>query len=112
MVRRRAGCCTTAPWVAEELQLPYEELVADIRLLLANGERYQGADVYRYVMRRIWWAWPLYVLTTLPLLRTLFDAAYRRFADNRYWISRTCHMPAKTPLEADFGEGRPRTPSP
>lgn len=89
-----------APWVAEKLPLPYEELVSDIRLLLTDGSDLQGAEVYRYVMRRIWWAWPIYFLSTLPLLRTIFDGAYRRFADNRYWISRTCHMPAKPPGSA------------
>jgi hypothetical protein len=84
-----------APWVAETLALTPEELALDIRLLLASGETREGADVYRYVMRRIWWVWPLWVLTVTPGLSWLFDSAYRVFADNRYWISRTCHMPAK-----------------
>lgn len=82
-----------AQWVHERLHLSPEDLVADIRLILVNGDTRRGADVYRYVMQRIWWAWPIYVLTTVPGLRQVFDGAYRRFADNRYWISRTCHMP-------------------
>ena len=85
-----------ADWVAEKLKLSPEELVTDIRLLLVSGESLKGAEVYRYVMRRIWWAWPLYVLTILPGLRSVFDASYRVFADNRYWISRTCHVPVKS----------------
>ena len=84
-----------AGWVADKLKLPPEQLAQDIRLLLANGEQRQGADVYRYVMQHIWWARPLYALASAPLLRNVFDAAYRQFADNRYWISRTCHMPVK-----------------
>ena len=83
-----------ADWVAAKLDLPADELVSDIRLLLTTGEHLLGAAVYRYVMRRVWWAWPIYFLSTLPILRSIFDGAYRRFADNRYWISRTCHMPA------------------
>jgi predicted DCC family thiol-disulfide oxidoreductase YuxK len=82
-------------WVAEKFDLTAEELTADFRLLLANGEKRAGAEVYRYLMRRIWWAWPLYFLSTLPILRGLFDAGYRAFADNRYWISRTCHLPVR-----------------
>lgn len=82
------------PWVAERLQLSGDELLRDIRLLLVNGDRRQGADVYRYVMRRIWWALPLYVLSVLPGFNRLFDAAYRLFADNRHWISHTCRIPA------------------
>jgi predicted DCC family thiol-disulfide oxidoreductase YuxK len=44
-------------------------------------------------MRSIWWARPLYVLSTLPLLRELCDAAYRRVADNRYRIAGVCRLP-------------------
>ncbi len=85
-----------AAWVSERLHLPEEELVADIRLVLTDGGDLEGAEVYRYVMRRVWWAWPIYFASTLPVLRNVFDGAYRRFADNRYWLSRTCHLPAKT----------------
>jgi predicted DCC family thiol-disulfide oxidoreductase YuxK len=88
-------------WVAEQVKLPTDELVSDLRLLLANGEHLQGAAVYRYVMRRIWWAWPIYFASTLPVLRNVFDGTYRRFADNRYWISRTCHMPRKPRVAPD-----------
>jgi predicted DCC family thiol-disulfide oxidoreductase YuxK len=84
-----------ADWVAGKFNLPPDELTADFRLLLANGEQRAGAEVYRYLMRRIWWAAPVYFLSILPVFRNLFDAGYRVFADNRYWISRTCHMPAR-----------------
>jgi len=84
-----------AEWVAEKFALTAEELAADFRLLLADGAKVAGADVYRYLMRRIWWATPLWFLSTMPILRGLFDAGYRAFADNRYWISRTCHLPAR-----------------
>ena len=80
-------------WVAGNCNLSQEELTSDLRLLLSNGEQLRGAEVYRYLMRRIWWATPVYLLSVLPLLRTLFNAGYRAFADNRYWISRTCHLP-------------------
>jgi len=79
-------------WAAEKLQLSEQELASDFRLLLAGGEQITGADGYRFLMRRIWWAKPLYWLSTLPLLRSLFDAGYRAFADNRHCISRTCHL--------------------
>ena len=84
-----------AEWVAEKFDLSHDELTADFRLLLANGEKRAGAEVYRYLMRRIWWATPLYFLSILPIFRNLFDAGYRAFADNRYWISRTCHLPLR-----------------
>ena len=84
-----------ADWVGERFALFEQELTSDFRLLLANGERLAGAEVYRYLMRRVWWSTPLYVLSILPIFRTLFDAGYRAFADNRYRISRTCRLPAE-----------------
>ena len=75
------------PWVGEKLKLPYEELVTDIRLLTASGELVSGANVYLYVARRIWWAWPFYAIFSLPGFNRVIHAAYRRFARNRYHIS-------------------------
>jgi predicted DCC family thiol-disulfide oxidoreductase YuxK len=94
--RRGFGIATLQePWVGEWLQMPEEELLTDVRLLLTSGRHFKGADVYRYVMRRIWWARLLSVLMSLPGLSWLTDQAYRRFADNRYWVSRTCHVPVR-----------------
>ena len=81
-------------WVAERLNSSQEDLLSDLRLLLADGRQLRGADVYRYLMRRIWWAWPLYALSSAPLLRNIFDWGYRSFANNRYWFSRACRLPA------------------
>ena len=84
-------------WVAERLVLPGIELISDLRLLLVDGRQIRGADVYRYVMRRIWWTYPFYVLSVAPVLRTVFDRAYRTFANNRYLVSRSCGLDGRTP---------------
>lgn len=87
-------------WVRSALQLPPDELVQDLRLLLEDGCRVVGADVYREAMKRIWWAWPIYVLSIAPVLRNVFDWSYRTFAVNRYRVSRQCGMPsAQIPRE-------------
>jgi hypothetical protein len=65
-------------------------LLDDLRLLLADGTHLAGAEVYRYAMRRIWWALPLYVFSILPGCRQLFDSGYRTFARNRHRVSDTC----------------------
>jgi uncharacterized protein YqjF (DUF2071 family)/predicted DCC family thiol-disulfide oxidoreductase YuxK len=83
-----------ADWVSVRFALTEQELASDFRLLLANGDKLAGADVYRYLMRRIWWATPLYFLSLLPVLRQLFDGGYRAFADNRHRISRACRLHA------------------
>jgi predicted DCC family thiol-disulfide oxidoreductase YuxK len=79
-------------WVRQALQLPPDELIQDLRLLLEDGRRVVGADVYRYAMKRIWWARPIYVLSIAPILRNVFDWSYRKFAVNRYRISHRCEI--------------------
>jgi predicted DCC family thiol-disulfide oxidoreductase YuxK len=83
-------------WVRTRLGSPADEdLLLDLRLLLDDGRQIRGADAYRYVMRRIWWTHPLYLVSIVPPLRYLFDWAYRTFADNRYHFSRTCPLPPR-----------------
>jgi predicted DCC family thiol-disulfide oxidoreductase YuxK len=80
------------PWVALKLKMPYEELVTDIRLLTADGQLISGADVYLYVARQIWWAWPFYAVFSLPGFNWSIHVGYRWFARNRYWFSRSCRL--------------------
>lgn len=89
-------------WVEKRLAVPREDLLLDLRLLLENGTHVRGADVYRHVMRQIWWAYPLYLLSITPLLRRGFDWGYRTFADNRHRVSRACRLSA----EGTEGVGR------
>lgn len=79
-------------WVVERLKLPVKELEREIRLLPPDGGQVTGADVYRYVMKRVWWMWPFYLLSVLPLLRNIFDWGYRTVAANRHWFSSTCGL--------------------
>lgn len=80
------------PWVVGKLGIPSEHLLDDLRLLLADGTHLAGAEVYRHAMKRIWWAYPLYLFSILPLGRRIFDAGYRSFARNRYRVSEVCRL--------------------
>lgn len=82
-----------ADWVKKKTGLPEGELLVDLRLFFPDGRSIQGADVYRYAMERIWWAYPIYLFSILPLGRRLFDWGYRTFADHRYQVSEACHLP-------------------
>jgi predicted DCC family thiol-disulfide oxidoreductase YuxK len=82
-----------ADWVRQKLQLNENDLLQDLRLLLANGEQVQGADTYRYAMKRIWWAYPVYLFSVAPIGRNIFNWSYRKFASNRHQISQTCKIP-------------------
>lgn len=80
------------PWVSERVQLTHEELLRDMQLLLPDGELHSGPHAYRYMMRRIWWTWPVWLVSSLPGARWIFDRSYRAFADRRYRISATCSI--------------------
>ena len=67
-----------APWVRDRLPLAPDALLSDVRLLLDDGTHLAGADVYRYVMRRLRWAYPGYLVAAAPGLRQIFDASYPR----------------------------------
>jgi predicted DCC family thiol-disulfide oxidoreductase YuxK len=83
-------------WVRKRLGSPAEEdLLVDLRLLLDDGRQVHGAGAYRYVMKRIWWTYPIYLLSVVPGLRHLFDWGYRTFADNRYHFSSSCRLPTR-----------------
>jgi predicted DCC family thiol-disulfide oxidoreductase YuxK len=79
-------------WVAQQLDMPIEELLHDIRLLNPDGTLVSGADVYLSVMRRFWLVWPLYVLFRLPGFNAIMKFGYRWFAKNRYCISGQCRL--------------------
>lgn len=79
-------------WVRRELNAADDQLLQDLRLVLADGQQVLGADAYRYLMRRIWWAFPIYLLASAPLFDRIFDRGYRTFADNRYRISQRCGL--------------------
>lgn len=82
-----------SPWVEGRTGLKPSELVKEIRLLERNGRLHSGANVYRYLMRRIWWAYPLYLFSMAPGLRDVFDWGYRTFAQHRMRISASCGLP-------------------
>lgn len=95
-VLRRHGFGTAplqTPWVEQRLSIPQEQYLYDIRLLTAHGMVVSGADVYLYVWRHIWWAWPLWAIFSLPGFSRILRLGYRWFARNRYCISGSCRIP-------------------
>lgn len=79
-----------SPWVGKALGVAEADLLSDVRLWLADGRQYCGADVYRVLLKNIWWASPLYILSIIPGVRLLFDRTYRFVADHRHLMVRSC----------------------
>ncbi len=113
-LRRRGFCIAPlqAAWVVRRLGASPEDLLSDLRMLLADGTPLRGADVYRHVLRRIWWAYPLYLFSVTPLLRHVFDGGYRTFARYRYRFSRACRLPAgpDAGIDTTSSHGKPAWP--
>jgi predicted DCC family thiol-disulfide oxidoreductase YuxK len=78
------------PWVKEKLKLSDEDLLSEMRLLTCKGEIYGGADALIAIARQIWWAWPLYLLSRIPLVKPALATAYRWIARRRNCVTRYC----------------------
>lgn len=85
------------PWVRAEFNLPGQELLAEMRLLLRNGEKFGGADAILALTKFVWWAWPVAALAHIPGARFLLGVAYRNVASRRYCIGGTCSIRVKSP---------------
>ena len=81
-----------ADWVREQLNSNEGERLRDLRLLLVNGEQIRGADPYRYAMKQIWWAYPIYLVSIIPPGKSIFNWGYRKFAVHRHDISGACGL--------------------
>ncbi len=89
----RLGLATAAlqePWVAARTGLAEAELVRDFRILFHDGTVLGGADAYRWILRRRWWGFPLWLFVVVPPGRWVFDFGYRRLNRNRHQVSRWC----------------------
>ncbi len=98
-----------ASWVRPRLSCDPDDLLADLRLLRADGSQVRGSAVYLEVMRHIWWTWPLSRLFRLPGLHHLFDWTYRTVAAHRSHLSSACGLdsskPPPSPDDSDFPAG-------
>jgi hypothetical protein len=79
-------------WVADTIQLPAEEVVEDIRLILADGTLRTGANVYVDLLKRMRWTRPLGIIMGLPGIRSVTWGFYRLINRNRFMVSRVCRL--------------------
>lgn len=70
---------------------PRDSLV-EMKLLLADGKIFGGAEAFLQIVRKIWWAWPLYAISFLPGIRPLLDALYRQIAAGRNCFTGQCNV--------------------
>jgi predicted DCC family thiol-disulfide oxidoreductase YuxK len=59
-------------------------------LMLPDGRVLGGVDVYIHLGFRVWWAWPLALLASIPGLHWCFGKLYAWVAANRYRWTGAC----------------------
>lgn len=64
----------------------HDQVMGKIHGITADGRVITGMEVFRWAYRAVGWGW-LWAPTGWPLLRPIFDAFYRWFARNRYWLT-------------------------
>ena len=83
------------PRVIALLALPEEQLLRELRFLLADGHHYGGADAVLALAREIWWARPLVWIFSPPAMMPLARRGYRWVAARRSCAAANrCERPA------------------
>lgn len=72
------------------LGLPQPELMREMRVLLADGRQYGGADAAVALAREIWWARPLAWFARVPGLMSWMRRIYHWFAARRHCAATSC----------------------
>jgi predicted DCC family thiol-disulfide oxidoreductase YuxK len=78
------------PRVAERYpDLSHEQLMAQMYVVDAAGNRYGGADAIRFLTRRLPWFWPIMPLVHIPFSLPLWQWLYDVVASRRYLFGKT-----------------------
>lgn len=83
-----------SPDAAQELGVPPERLLDEMRLRTAGGEVFGGADAMVEIGRRIWWTSPLWLLSRAPGVMWILRRAYRKVAASRSCRHGACALPS------------------
>jgi len=78
------------PRVGALLGMPRNELLREMRVLLADGRQCGGADAIVALAEEIWWARPVVWLSHLPGGLELLRSWYRTAAAHRHCAAVTC----------------------
>lgn len=89
---------------AGRLKITDTDLRAEMKLLRSDGTLLGGIDAWIYLLRSVWWLWPLGVSLQLPGIHSLACAAYRWLARNRYCFGGRCAHPIRKRRHRTFFE--------
>ncbi len=81
-----------SPWVREHQGLRPDAVLTEMRILTGQQKVLGGADAVVYLARTVWWAWPLVLVSRIPLMMPVLRRAYRWVARRRHCASRICGL--------------------
>jgi predicted DCC family thiol-disulfide oxidoreductase YuxK len=84
------------PRVAALLGLAPDQLLREMRVVIAEGKIYGGAEAIGYLSGQIWWVWPVFAAAQLPGVPRIIAAGYRWFAHHRHCVSGKCSVVNKS----------------
>jgi predicted DCC family thiol-disulfide oxidoreductase YuxK len=80
------------PRVSTMLNLSQPERMREMRVLLADGRHFGGADAVVALAGEIWWARPVLWLAKIPGFMKLLRVGYRWVAARRHCASAPCEI--------------------
>jgi predicted DCC family thiol-disulfide oxidoreductase YuxK len=102
LARRFGSTCTRrgfrfapfqSPWLAPEMNLPPGAPLSEMRVRMADGRDFGGADAVVFLSRFVWWGKPLSLLARLPGAQFFLRVIYREIAARRSCDGGVCHRP-------------------
>jgi predicted DCC family thiol-disulfide oxidoreductase YuxK len=88
--RRLAFLSLHSPEVATRFpDLTYDRLIKEMYVVDQHGNRYAGADAFRYLTTRLPRLYPLAPLMHIPFSMPLWRWGYRQVAKRRYFVGKT-----------------------
>jgi alginate O-acetyltransferase complex protein AlgI len=82
-------------WAKQRLGLTDATALIEMRLLLADGKIFGGADALIETARNIWWTWPVWAISKIPGVIFIFRAIYRFIAARRNCVNNACAAPRR-----------------
>lgn len=78
------------PWVRARLGNP--ESFSEMKFITRGNQVFGGAEAVAQIVRRIWWAWPVFVFSRFPGIMGLMEKYYRQVAANRSCAKDVCRV--------------------
>jgi predicted DCC family thiol-disulfide oxidoreductase YuxK len=75
-----------------------------MKFITRGNQVFGGAEAVVQIVRRVWWAWPVFVFSRFPGMMRLMEKYYRHVAANRSCAKDVCRVVKTERLHRVFFE--------